>query len=712
MITYSRQVSGSWVLRQVVFGVVLLLATAFSLVFSLPNSYDLKPGDVAPQDIRAPRDLNYVSQILSRQAEADAVRQVEPRYTSPNSNIAREQYNRAREVLAYLRALRADSYASEAQKYAWLLAVPELAEVSQNTANIIFALPEASWDRVRLEFLDLLDQVMRQEVIREMDLSEVRQRIPARIALDLAQDEAVAVNALVTRFIKPNVFYDAEATEAVRQAARDAIGPVFHNLLSGEVIVREGSIVSELNLEALHEFGLTGQRLDWEDVVIVGLFAGVNVLALGLYLWRFDTNILDGGRLQLLLCLLLILFVFLARLLIPSGDLLPYLFPGAALAMLLTTTLGLPAALGGAVFLSGMCGWIAGRSLLMTMFVLLSGVFAALTLPRYEQTGAIFRSGVLAGFAGAVVLTIFSSGDLVLDPFPVLLRLGVCLIGGAIAGGLTAGGLFLIAPLFDLTTTFRLMELSRPNHPLLQRLLREAPATFNHVMMVASLAEQAAERIGANALLTRVGAYYHDIGKLLRPYFFVENQQGLSNPHDRLDPYTSVDVLRGHVRDGLNLARQYRLPARVSAFISEHHGTTRASFFYQKAIEAAGGEADLVDAAQFCYPGPPPQSRETLLVMLADGAEAATRARRPSTPEELASVVDYIFEQRIRDGQLDACPITMQELYSVKSTYIDLLRGAFHPRIKYPEPKKVEPEVKPVVETADEEDVDENQASD
>jgi cyclic-di-AMP phosphodiesterase PgpH len=261
-------------------------------------------------------------------------------------------------------------------------------------------------------------------------------------------------------------------------------------------------------------------------------------------------------------------------------------------------------------------------------------------------------------------------------------------LGGLISGALTIGGLFILTPIFDLTTTFRLTELSRPNHPLLQRLLREAPATFNHVMMVTSLAEQAAERIHANALLTRVGAYYHDIGKLSRPYFFVENQQGLSNPHDRLDPYTSVDVLSGHVRDGIRMAKEYHLPAQVRAFIPEHHGTMRVSFLYQKAVEAAGGEADLVDEAQFRYPGPKPQSRETLLVMLADGSEAATRAVRPSTPEELEALIDRIFQQRMQDGQLDDCPITMAELHTVKRTYVNLLRGAFHPRVQYPEAQK------------------------
>ncbi|HQE99143.1 MAG TPA: HDIG domain-containing protein, partial [Anaerolineae bacterium] len=260
--------------------------------------------------------------------------------------------------------------------------------------------------------------------------------------------------------------------------------------------------------------------------------------------------------------------------------------------------------------------------------------------------------------------------------------------GGVIGGGLTLGGLFLLAPLFDLITTFRLVELSHPNHPLLQRLLREAPGTFHHTMMVASMAEQAAERIGANALLTRAGTYYHDVGKLARPYFFIENQEGLSNPHDRLDPQTSADIVIGHVNDGLKLARQYGLPERIRAFISEHHGTMRASFFYQKAVDAAGGEASLVDESLFRYPGPRPQSVETALTMLADSAEAATRAARPTSAEEIARVVNGVFQTRINNGQLSECPITLEELEIVKATYIELLRGAFHPRIQYPEIKE------------------------
>lgn len=684
----TRKVTRGFILRQVLFGLGLTLLTAFILVFSFPNDFNLAPGDVAPRDIRSPKDLTYISDIRTEQAQREAVRQVAPVYTTPDFNIAREQYDRARQVLAYLRELRADIYASEPQSYAWTLAVPELVDLPLSTVNLILKMPDTSWNRVQIEFLDLLDQVMRQQRIREEDLESVRAGVSARVALDLEQDEAIVVSDLVKRFLRPNAFYDEAATEAARQEAQEAVGPASITLRSGEMIVRVGNIVSELDMEALNELGLVAQEWNWLDFGMAFLLSCAATFSLGLYLWRFQSETLTKARSEVLLLLLLILFLLLARALTTSGELLPYLFPGAALAMLLTTTVGLPSAVGVMIYMGAVCGWLAGRSLGFAVLVTLSGVVGALTLPRYEQTGTIFRSGLLSGVAGAFTLFAFMSDDVRADPAQMTLEVGVCLVAGLVSGGLTVGGLFLLAPLFDLTTTFRLTELSRPNHPLLQRMLREAPATFNHVMMVTSLAEQAAERIGANALLTRVGAYYHDIGKLARPYFFIENQQGLSNPHDRLDPYTSVDVLKGHIRDGLKLAREYHLPERIAAFIAEHHGTTRASYFYHKAIDAAGGEADLVDEAQFRYPGPTPRSRETLLVMLADGSEAATRARRPTTPEELTVVVDSIFEQRLTDGQLDNCPITMQELHTVKATYIDLLRGAFHPRIQYPEPKE------------------------
>jgi putative nucleotidyltransferase with HDIG domain len=240
--------------------------------------------------------------------------------------------------------------------------------------------------------------------------------------------------------------------------------------------------------------------------------------------------------------------------------------------------------------------------------------------------------------------------------------------------------------LFDIVTTMRLIELSRPEHPLLQRMLREAPATYHHSLMVANLAEQAAEAIEANALLTRVGAYYHDIGKIARPYFFAENQAEGLNPHDRLDPETSAEVIVGHVTDGLKLARRYRLPGRVRAFIPEHHGGSRVSFLFHKAQQLAG-EDELVDEDAFRYPGRKPQSKETALVMLADGCEAAARSARSESGDEVTEVVNRIIDQRMDDGQLSDSDLTLREIETIRHVFTSAVKGTFHPRIEYPEPK-------------------------
>lgn len=692
----SEPHSRRWILRQVLYGLGLSVLATVTLVFTFAGQYDVAVGSVATQDIFSPRDITFVSAVQSLRMQDEARRQIAPVYTGVDFEIARQQLTRIRQVLDYLSALRADTYATEAQKRSWALAVPELGDLSSNDIGILLALPDTSWTRVQLEARSLLDQIMRREEIRSSNIVEIRERLPVLVPLDIPQDEANLIVALVKRFVVPNSFLDQSATDLARENAAQAVGPMMRVLRTGEIIVRSGSVISESEMEALEELGLTLQRHDWRDIVLKGLLAVTATLLLGLYLMRLQPEVLRNARQEGVLFLVMLVFMALARLLVAPGQLLLYLFPIAALGMLLTTTTGYVAAVGGVIYVAFISGLITGSALHVTLILLANGLTAALILPRYEQTASIFRCGLLGGIAGAVMRLIFvSSEELLLDPFPFLVEAGVSVAGGVVGGGLTLGGLFLLAPFFDLITTFRLVELSHPNHPLLQRLLREAPGTFHHTMMIASMAEQAAERVGANALLTRAGTYYHDVGKLARPYFFIENQSGLSNPHDRLDPQTSADIVIGHVTDGLKLARQYGLPERIRAFISEHHGTMRASFFYRKAVTAAGGEAGLVDEMLFRYPGPRPQSVETALTMLADSSEAATRAARPTSADEIARVVNNVFEERTHDGQLSECPITLEDLELVKATYVELLRGAYHPRIQYPETKdKTTEEVK------------------
>jgi putative nucleotidyltransferase with HDIG domain len=244
---------------------------------------------------------------------------------------------------------------------------------------------------------------------------------------------------------------------------------------------------------------------------------------------------------------------------------------------------------------------------------------------------------------------------------------------------------FFLAQFLGMTTALQLLEISRPDHPLLQRVLRNAPGTYQHSLQVANLAEQAAERIGADTLLTRVGALYHDVGTALNPVFYIENQMpGAPNPHDQLDPASSAEIIIQHVIDGMELARQHRIPSRIQDFIREHHGTMIARYQYIKAVKAAGGDESKVDPEPFRYPGPPPGSRETAILMLADGSEARVRAERPKDIDEMRGLIKNVIQERVALGQLDNTDLTLRDLDTITESFTTTLRGIYHPRIEYP----------------------------
>ena len=269
----------------------------------------------------------------------------------------------------------------------------------------------------------------------------------------------------------------------------------------------------------------------------------------------------------------------------------------------------------------------------------------------------------------------------------VVALLQLCAVGVAsaiLSTSLSFATYSLLGRLFGLTTPLHLMELARPTHPLFRQLVLRAAGTHHHSLIIGNMAEAAATAIGADSLLSRVGAYYHDIGKVQRPYFFVENQSDGENVHDRLDPITSAQIIISHVTDGLVMAKKHGLPEKVRAFLPEHHGTTIVSYFYQRAL--TGNSEATIEESSFRYPGPKPQSRETAIVMLADSVEAAARANRPSTPAEIEELVRRLIDDRLVDGQLDECDLTLRDLEKIREVFLTVLQGIFHPRIQYPEP--------------------------
>jgi putative nucleotidyltransferase with HDIG domain len=363
---------------------------------------------------------------------------------------------------------------------------------------------------------------------------------------------------------------------------------------------------------------------------------------------------------------------------------LPYLFPLAAVGILLSVLIDPYLAIMIVLLLSTMAGFMAERSLEVTSYLLLGSIIGVLQVQKVERLNTFILAAVSVAVVNVALVLSFRLPAQDTDLAGLLTLSAAGTANGAFSASLSLAGFFLLGQLFDVITPLQLLELARPDHPLLQQLLLQAPGTYHHSLLVSNLAEQAAQAIGANALLTRVGAYYHDVGKSVRPYFFVENQVEGMNVHDRLDPRTSAQIVLGHVTDGLALARKHRLPSRISAFIAEHHGDSVNSFFYHAAKKQAGDDQH-VSVDDYRYLGPKPQSKETAIVMLADSCEAAARASQASDPEEIAPLVDRIVQAKIAQGDLDDCYLTLSDLAAVRGVFASMLQGIRHPRIEYPE---------------------------
>jgi cyclic-di-AMP phosphodiesterase PgpH len=679
----------SWPARLRVLGVLLglLVFVTFVLVVRLPLSgqVTLDVGDVASRDVVAPRQLTYVSEIQTEQRRDTAANGVPEVYDPPQARIGRQQLTLAAQITEYINTVRADSFADEATKAAAIKAIEGL-DLADPVVNRIVTLPAPGWERVATEIQVVLERAMREE-IRENNLADERRKVPARVRLDLPDEDAAIVSEVVQDLLVTNSFFNAERTEQRREEARAAVEPVTETLERNEVILRAGDIVTDLDVEALQALGLQQRTWSWQDFRSAVGFVLVIGLVFLYYLWRLETHLWLRPRNVVLLALVIAVFMLTAKAAIPSRTLSPYIFPYAALAVLLGIALTPRLAIVVTALFTLAVGFLTGGSLELMTYAF-AGSLVGMLKVRHGERLSNFAWGVLyVAVINLVVVAAFRLPGGQWD-WRGLLELSAAAIGnGLLSMTITVVGLYMLGALFGVTTTLQLLEISRPTHPLLRQLLLKAPGTYHHTLIVANMSERAAEAIGADALLTRVGAYYHDVGKTIRPYFFVENRTEGMDPHARLDPYTSTQIIITHVRDGMDLARKYRLPRRIIDFIPEHQGTLLVSYFYHQAIQQAG-DASKVDKTQFQYPGPKPQSRETALTMLADGAEATVRSRRPASVEELDKIVGESIQSRALSGQLDECPLTLADLAAIRRAFVDVLRGLHHPRVAYPgEPK-------------------------
>lgn len=669
-----------------VVAVTIITYAALVLPLSLrPPAPPLQIGDVAPRDMQAPHDFEYVSQVRTEEARTAAEKAVLPAYTAPDPRVAREQIDLLNRALERIAVVRQDGTVTIEQREMTISAITPPG-LSVESARLIVGMSEGRWNAAQQEAVRVLEQVMH-TAVRPENLDLLPNDIASRVSLALNEQDAALVTQIVKAFVVPNSQYSQELTTAAQSAARTEVEPVVRSYKQGETIVAGGEIISAADMEALQEFGLVEVDRPVETYLSTAAITLTCALLITLYLYRHPKfQYLSDHRSLLVLAFIFLGFVVTARLVVPNRTIVPYAFPLPAAGLLLATLFGMETGMTMTLAICVLSTYGQSNTQILLPYYLFSTLCGVAMLGQARRFWTFFRAGItVAGVAVAMILGYrLTSGDM--DWIGLATLVGAAVFNGLASAGLALLLQLLVAQFLSLPTALQLIEISRPDFPLLQEFLRKAPGTYQHSLHVANLAEQAAEEIGADALLTRVGAIYHDIGKTMSdPSFFIENQvAGSVNTHaDTTPEQVAASILR-HVRDGVELARKHHLPHRIDDFILEHHGTMLTRYQYTQAVERAGGDPAKVDAGKFRYPGPRPRSRETALLMLADACEARSRAENPQTEESLREIVRSVFEIVQRDGQLDNTQLTLHDLHLARESFVTTLRGTYHPRLQYP----------------------------
>lgn len=717
----------------------VLLVALLTLIYSpaaLLPPYLPNVGDVAIHDVKATRDILIEDPESTQQRRELASAAVLPVYDWDGDMLSRLAVRLAGAVLwveqARTTALADEQNAQISQGVAErlerklppkvlesLIGYQDLSGLADRLSRWLEGLASlrvvASQDQVRdLErttyLLRAIHHNFEQRVMGAVNLShldEFRRRLNERGEELLANVPRNLRQWLISYAVdqsRPNLGINMAETTARRQVAYDAVEPVYFQARQGEMILREGTVVTEaarLKIEALN-------RAHWTGMAVLRILGLAGVLALCLWQGRRfllqtasifprdrKTLYLQGAILLIVALLSAVIFTVgqgLAELFSWPAQAVAYMAPvalGSALTSLIVgARLSLP---GGSIILGAVLSFLvslmANGGLGLFIFYLIGSLVGGYTLRRCRHRFDVLKAGAWIGVFQMASVPVVEALSGHLPSLTWLLAAAMGLTGGLLAGVVGLGIIPLLETVFNITTDSRLLELASGDHPLLRELSIRAPGTYHHSVMMGNLAEAGAKAIGANPLLARVMALYHDIGKMVKPQYFVENQSG-ENRHDHLTPSLSVKVIQSHIKDGLELAREYKLGDPILEAISEHQGTSLLQFFYNKALNEAAKRpgGDAVVEAEFRYPGPRPQSPESGILMMADAVEAAARTLRNPSPAQIQALVRRLTRAKIEDGQLDECKLTLRQLAQVEEAFVRVLTlGFYHRRIEYPE---------------------------
>ncbi|TMF35243.1 MAG: HDIG domain-containing protein [Chloroflexi bacterium] len=679
-----------------------LLVAALTAIFALdllPQRLDIQVGDVASADIVAPRAASYVSDIQTKDEKDKASAAVAPVYdygAEKAIGIAKVQLAAFERRVAPVDEAFDETVKDAARKAVLQNAIPGLSEAARST---LMALTKDRWTAIRAEASRVLDATERDE-LRDTDVQIVASDLSTKMALLDDKERSLAAE-LIEPLVVANSSFSQELTDQAKAKAAEAVPNVVVNYAQNETIVRRGQKITDVDLEAIDEFGLREAR---PDVARLGGWLVLSTLVVAILLawvWRFRQELWHRTNGMILIGLIVVGTALLMKLTAGRPGL-PFIVPSAAAGMLLAILLDS----GVATMVLGLIAVIAGavnpnNQLELVTYTLFGGMAGIIAIRRGDRLQVFLRAGLAVAIVDVLVVAMFGFlGSH--DARGVIELMGASLLAAAGSAVAAVGTFAVLGSVFGILTVFQLLELANPSQPLLRRLLVETPGTYHHSLMVGNLAERAAEAIGADPLLTRVAAYYHDIGKLANPLAFIENQSGGENIHDELDPETSAQILKAHTADGIDIAYKGRLPKSLIAFIPQHHGTAPMSYFYARArglaAEPYGGPqtaegaraAATVDGRKFRHAGPKPQSREAALIMLADGVEASVRSLASRDEPAIRAMVARIIDERMSDGQFDECDLTLRDIEKIKEAFVQQLLGMYHQRIAYPQNKVVE----------------------
>ncbi|MCL4473108.1 MAG: HDIG domain-containing protein [Actinobacteria bacterium] len=681
------------------FGIIVAVLTWLAILLIVgsaffPGSFDLTAGDVAPDLIRAPRTLTFENTAETQRRRSQAADETPKVYVFDGTVLPRvtrniNSYfdNVARIIAGERAAAQAAAAPYDTAKVTKLIQeIPGPPPVSDATAATLASLDDPHLAQLRNGAIDSTQRILEGNVT-DSSLSTDKDRLQSVIGtMSLTPQETAAAGEVAAGFLEPNNIYNADKTQQAKDKAAADVQPVMATVRSGETILTPGQVITDDNIATLKALGLTEQGRKFGTLAGLALIMAIEIIFMALYMRRFERHIRDSRSLIFIAASLLVLFTFFDRISVLTS-LSPLLVPMAALGMLGTLMLGTRMSANLVILASVNLAIVAGSDPQFILVGLFGGLAAVFLVTHVSQRRDLMRAGLIAGL---VVIATAAGASQIGESSLSRLGTGTAWgVGNAVlAIMMTIGLLTVYEMVFNLPTPQKLLELADPTRPLLKELMMKAPGTYNHSIIMGNIAEAAAEAIGANQLLSRVGAYYHDIGKLNRPDYFIENQFHVQNPHDRLTPGLSRLAITSHVKDGVTLATEEGLPPDIIDIIKEHHGTTVLSYFYHKAKEIA--REGPVDEEAYRYAGHKPASREAAIIMLADSVEAAVRSLRNPTPRRIKTVIRDIFDQRLRDGQLSESRMTFGDLEKVRKVFEKSLQGFGAMRIAYPSEEKKE----------------------